>query len=214
MSKITKQDLQKALDIRKQNIIETAPQRYSLVTPDDVLGNSQIFVDDIVKGKQVGQTTLLTGSDDAVHIGNVINISPKIANGRNSITGVQERGLNSAIQIAEDLGRKGVVTGEQYLMPEVSTKVVSKMPDKILISNKGQHSYKTGTKDGPVYLLNKQSQATPTKSIIFDPIIIDKHGRINTDWTHKSIFRTVIPTILGAAGTGDAVEGNDSGSQR
>lgn len=88
MSKITKQDLQKALDIRKQNIIETAPQRYSLVTPDDVLGNSQIFVDDIVKGKQVGQTTLLTGSDDAVHIGNVINISPKIANGRNSITGV------------------------------------------------------------------------------------------------------------------------------
>lgn len=193
MSKVTKSDLQKALDIRQQQLLKTGPKRKSIVTPDELQGNSKNTITDYINNKPVGETITLKGSDPYLHIGNVVNIKP------NAVHGVQERGLNSAAQIADDLNMDGVIISEWLKMPEISTSVYKHFPNKKLIRNNGYYEWATGTtNNNPVYIITEPAKPVPTKSIIFDPIIINKNGKLRTKWKDKRIFRTIAPAILGA----------------
>lgn len=205
MTRITKSDLQKALDIRQQQLLKTGPRRKSIITPDELQGNVRNTIVDYINNEPVGETIIIKGSDPYLHIGNVTNIKPDV------IHGVQERGLNSAAQVANDLNMDGVVIAEWLKMPEISTNVYKHFPNKKLIRNNGYYEWTTGTTNtNPVYLITEPSKSVPTKSIIFDPIIINKNGKLRTKWKDKRIFRTIAPAVLGAEGATSVAATNQS----
>lgn len=205
MTRVTKSDLQKALDIRQQQLLKTGPRRKSIVTPDELQGNARNTIVDYVNKEPVGETIIIKGADPYLHIGNVTNIKPDV------IHGVQERGLNSAAQVANDLNMDGVVLAEWLKMPEISTSVYKHFPNKKLVSNNGYYEWATGTTNtNPVYLLTEPAKPVPTKSIIFDPIIINKNGKLRTKWKDKRIFRTIAPAVLGAEGATSVATANQS----
>lgn len=205
MTRITKSDLQKALDIRQQQLLKTGPRRKSIVAPDGLQGNSKNTIIDYINNEPVGETITLKGSDPYLHIGNVVNIKPNV------VHGVQERGLNSAAQIADDLNMDGVIIAEWLKMPEISTSVYKHFPNKKLIRNNGYYEWATGaTNNNPVYIITEPAQPVPTKSIIFDPIIINKNGKLRTKWKDKRIFRTIATAVLGAEGATSVAATNQS----
>ena len=50
----------------------------------------------------------------------------------------------------------------------------------------------------PVYLLKTGTYQTPTKSILFNPNIIDEKGTMHIDWNNLDIFKSLTP-IIGSA---------------
>lgn len=51
--------------------------------------------------------------------------------------------------------------------------------------------------DGDVYMLLQPSYKVPTKSVLFDPKIIDSSGKMHVDWSNPNIFKTLLPFTVG-----------------
>ena len=129
---------------------------------------------------------------------------------------VEERGLNSAIQFANQTGLNGVISGKMLLSAPKTYNVWKHFPEKEMIGNRGMHQNTnmvpqnapmrfiteveemTGGSEellypyGNIYRLKKPSSLeTKTKSTIFDPTIIDNNGKMKIDWNNPNIFKAV-----------------------
>lgn len=82
----------------------------------------------------------------------------------------------------------------------IRTGKIERTPDideEIIIDNieqmKGDATRRLLLENAPVYRLTKESGLpTKTKSVIFDPSIIDKNGRMNVDWNNPNIYPNYI----------------------
>lgn len=76
------------------------------------------------------------------------------------------------------------------------------LDEEVLINNieqmKGDANRRLLFLNGPVYKLTKQSGLpTKTKSVLFDPKIIDSSGKMHVDWSNPNIFKTLLPFTVG-----------------
>lgn len=110
------------------------------------------------------------------------------SNGR--VKGMQEFLTNAAIKTNRQLKGKGVVSGEELWQPEKTSKMYSKYKNKQTIGNIWGKS-----QNNPVYLLTKETYDVPTKSILFDPSIIDDSGKMHVDWNNSDILKVFIPLL-------------------
>ena len=221
LSKISFQDLRNSMNKRMQEIINTAPtDRFNMIVPEK---DSEIVhtIYDYSKpdgNKVVGRTKIGVEDGDA-HIVYTENVS-----NNPNIHKVEERGLNSAIQFANQTGLNGVVSGKQLLSAPKTYNVWKHFPEKEMVSNRGMHQnvnmvpedtpmrFITEAKEmvgnskeslhfpfGSVYRLRKPSSLeTKTKSTIFDPTIIDNNGKMRIDWNDPNIFKAIgIPFVGG-----------------
>lgn len=204
-----------------QEIINTAPtDRFNMIVPEK---DSEIVhtIYDYSKpdgNKVVGRTKIGVEDGDA-HIVYTENVS-----NNPNIHKVEERGLNSAIQFANQTGLNGVISGKQLLSAPKTYKVWEHIPEKEIISNRGMHQnanmipedapmrFITEAEEmvgdskeslyypfGSIYRLKKPSSLeTKTKSTIFDPTIIDNNGKMRIDWNDPNIFKAIgIPFVGG-----------------
>ena len=232
LSRLSMQDLQKAINLRKQELVKSAPNgRVNIIRPEAQFSNTQEildFINDNGKFTPVGKTAVSLGDD--ILISNTENIAT-IPN----VHKVEERALNSAIQLAQQTGRKGVKTGQELNSPPKTYNVWKHFNDKELIGNYGVHSNTNMISEavqagklknsleldeevlinsieqmkgdanrrllflnGPVYRLTKQSDLpTKTKSVLFDPKIIDSFGKMHVDWNNPNVYKVGIPAIIG-----------------
>ena len=220
LSKISFQDLRNSMNKRMQEIINTAPtDRFNMIVPEK---DSEIVhtIYDYSKpdgNKVVGRTKIGVEDGDA-HIVYTENVS-----NNPNIHKVEERGLNSAIQFANQTGLNGVISGKQLLSAPKTYKVWVHIPEKEIISNRGMHQnanmipedapmrFITEAEEmvgdskeslyypfGSIYRLKKPSSLeTKTKSTIFDPTIIDNNGKMRIDWNNPNIFKAVGVAFVG-----------------
>lgn len=149
--------------------------------PGVISSNSKIV--GIDNHKIIGDIDLITNNKIGYsHIGMVRNLSQGVKKG------IQERMTNSAIQVNKSLNGKGVVSGETLLSPEKTSKMYPKYKNKELLGNFGEWQWNKhnpnmqNVSNGPVYLLKTGTYQTPTKSILFNPNIIDEKGTMHIDW--------------------------------
>ena len=214
LSRLSFQDLRNSMNRRMQEIINTAPtERFNMIVPDKKFERAHTIYDyNKTDGSQVvGRTKVLKENGDA-YIENTENVS-----NNPNIHKVEERGLNSAILLANQTGLNGVISGRQLLSAPKTYKVWKHFPEKELINNNGMHQninmvsenaplkFVTEVDDmvgnsenalyypfGNVFRLSKPSSLeTKTKSVIFDPSIIDNNGKMNIDWNNSNIFKTI-----------------------
>lgn len=241
LSRISLQDLQKSINQRKWDIVNSAPNgRFNVLNPSEASSNVQNVLD-FIKDKngysRVGRTELrINNNTKNIQIGHTDNESSN-----KTINKVAERGLNSAIQLSNQDGLNGVLSGEYLLSAPKTYSVWKHFKNKELYGNYGEHSntnmineaIRTGKiertpdideeiiidnieqmkgdatrrlllENAPVYRLTKESGLpTKTKSVIFDPSIIDKNGRMNVDWNNPNIYKASIPIIFGLNSTRD-----------
>ncbi len=232
MSKVTQSHISSALGQREMLLKKYAPEgRFNIIKPNNIIESKQDVLDFYKTNgieDRVGVTQLLTDKSGHVRIGGTDNIS-----NNPSIHKVEERGLNSAIQLSNQSGLKGVITGEDLKSAPKTYNVWKHFKDKELVGNHGEHSNTNmiseaikegrlratpdidkevtinninqmiGTAnrrlvlyDAPVYKLSKQSNLpTKTKSVLFNPTIIDKTGKMNIDWDNLDIFKVGMPII-------------------
>lgn len=232
LSRLSIQDLQKAINLRKQELVKSAPNgRVNIIRPESQFSGTQEvldFVNDNGRFIPVGNTKLSLGDD--ILISNTENIAT-VPN----VHKVEERALNSAIQLAQQTGRNGVRTGQELNSAPKTYNVWKHFNGKELVGNYGVHSNTNMINEavqagklknsleldeevlinsidqmkgdasrrllllnGPVYRLTKQSDLpTKTKSVLFDPKIIDSSGKMHVDWSNPSIFKTLLPFTAG-----------------
>lgn len=139
LSKVSQENIKAALQLREWQIMKTSPEgRFNVIKPEGLASNSQIVSDyNKVNGREtkVGETKLLTDVTKHIRIGGTNNIS-----NNPNIHKVEERGLNSAIQLSNQTGLKGVVTGEDLKSAPKTYKVWEHFPEKELYSTTGDHS--------------------------------------------------------------------------
>lgn len=214
LSKLSFQDLRNSMNRRMQEIINTAPtERFNMIVPDKRFERVHTIYDyNKTDGNQVvGRTKVLKENGNA-YIENTENVSSNP-----NIHKVEERGLNSAILFANQTGLNGVISGRQLLSAPKTYKVWKHFPEKESINNNGMHQnvnmvsenaplkFVTEVDDmvgnsentlyypfGNVFRLKRPSSLeTKTKSVIFDPSIIDNNGKMNIDWNNSNIFKTI-----------------------
>lgn len=195
---ITPDHLNTAFNLRQRLIKQTAPNSYNMHYMPGVTSNNSKIVG-IDNHKIIGDIDLITNNKTGYsHIGMVRNLSQGIKKG------IQERMTNSAIQVNKSLNGKGVVSGETLLSPEKTSKMYPKYKDKKLLGNFGEWQWNKhnpnmqNVDNGPVYLLKTGTYQTPTKSILFNPNIIDGKGTMHIDWNNLDIFKSLTP-IIGSA---------------
>ena len=241
LSRISLQDLQKSINQRKWDIVNSAPNgRFNVLNPSEISSNVQNvldFVKDENGYSRVGRTELrINNNTKNIQIGHTDNESSNKA-----INKVAERGLNSAIQLSNQTGLNGVLSGEYLLSAPKTYSVWKHFKNKELYGNYGEHSntnmineaIRAGKiertpdideeiiidnieqmkgdatrrlllENAPVYRLTKESGLpTKTKSVVFDPSIIDKSGKMNIDWNNPNIYKASIPIIFGLNSTRD-----------
>lgn len=222
LSRVSVSDLTKIINKRMQELQKSAPERYSIARP---AADRHFSIADFVRDRNypIGETNLTIGDDGTAYMENVVNYT---RNSDNPLRGVQERSLNSAINISNSVGGDGVVTGREYLSAPRQYHVVQKFRDRKVLDNVfGEHSNtnmvtdykkKYGLYDdysesvassildlarageherkvlfnAPVWKLSTPTFNTPTKSILFDPSIINNEGRMIIDWRDPNIFRS------------------------
>ena len=219
MSKISIKDINKALQLREQQLIQSG-KSFSYQQP--VTNNSEIIYS-IDNGVKTGYIDLRKPFQDGsmfspeaweayinnprkqgLGIGMVENSTqthPELYN--TPIKGIQERLTNSAIDVSKQQGYKGVVSGETLLSPEKTTRLYPKYKYKRLLDQNGRyhwenHNPEMSEQSGPVYMLEKPTYKTITKSQIFDPRIIDKNGKMKINWGKgATLFNSVaLPLTL------------------
>lgn len=138
MSKIDAGDILDAYDKRMALLSENLPERYTLVRP--IGSNGYSLFDNVVESngiRTVGKTDIYGDADNSFHIGYIQNLTRF---DKNKIGGVQERGLNSAINVAKSKGMEGVISGEQYQNAPLQLHVIEKFTDRIPLYGRGYYS--------------------------------------------------------------------------
>ena len=111
--------------------------------------------------------------------------------------GIQERLTNSAIDVAKQQEYEGVVSGEVLLSPERTIKMYPKYKYKRLLDENGRYHWENHNPEmleqsGSVYMLEKPTYETITKSQIFDPRIIDRNGKMKINWSKgATLFNSI-----------------------
>ncbi|MBR1465704.1 MAG: hypothetical protein IJ607_05020 [Bacteroidaceae bacterium] len=213
--------------IRLDEIEKTAPERYTMAIPKSMNEGSGYELSDRLAGEEVGTATIYLDAEKNAHISWIENKSPIGDDGKHTVGGVQENGLNSAIQAARSEGGEGVITGEHYMSAPYQYPTIQKFRDRQVIgrgfhenvnlleesakntaaesksmldlARAGNTEYKF-LEDAPSWFLRTPTYNTPTKSTVLNPGIIDKFGRMNIDWNNYNIFRSLTgPTFLGTS---------------
>ena len=221
ISRLSREDLTKALEYRMRDIETSAPERYTLVKAQSST-LPEYVLEDINSGNKVGNTSVQIVDDGNVYISNTENLT---RNNETPTRQVFERALNSSINLANTFGGKGVITGKQYLSAPRQINVVNKYGDREIIGNTGTYNNyrmsKTGSVPGkqvfspeemvevgdnypayaynmPISLLTKPTFITPTKSNLFEPTIIDSSGKMNIEWSNPNVLRGIIYPTFGS----------------
>lgn len=218
LSRLSMEDLTEALKLREKEIISSAPERYTYAQAEGVPSPSYTLLD-YMNGNKVGRTPVRFEDDGNVHIEMTRNLTQRT---KDPVHKVEERGLNSAINLAHTFGGEGAVSGRQYLSAPRQYPVVQKFRDREVISNTGDHNnwnmvFGSGTRipqmstfrkllamrragdehraiadNMPVWLLKEPTFPTPTKSNLFDPTIIDASGKMNIEWWNPNVLKSVL----------------------
>lgn len=227
LSRLNVEDIKKIFDKRLFELRNSGIERFSLARPT---GDRHFSVADFVAGRErpVGEMGLEIADDGTALISDITNYT---RNGSNPIKGVQERGLNSAINISKSIGGNGVITGREYQSAPKQYHVVQKFKDRKVVANDGIHYNSNMVNDyegrmrlpstydeyiisqdkdvwkgmlelsragekqrkalygAPVWKLGTTTFETPTKSLLFDPTIINNEGKMIIDWGSPNIFR-------------------------
>lgn len=198
LSDISKSDILKAINLRKEELLKTAPDRFNVVIPKDN-NKKRFIINDLYRDrdkiKKAGSTIIEEDKNGDFYI--------KMINKDGNKNNVYERGLNSAIQIANKNNKDGIVSGDKLMSSTITYKIWNKFPNKNKIRENGFHSdffmespEITNYKNGPVYkILEPSSLTTKTKSINFDPVILDENGKMKIDWSDLDIYKFLIPPI-------------------
>lgn len=146
MSKLDIGDIIDAYDRRALQLAESNPERYTIVRPT---GENGFDLYDIMVGPEgtrtVGKALLYGADDDGLHMGWIENVTR--FDKANKVSGVQERGLNSAINTAQSVGKRGVITGEDYQYAPLQLHVVDKFPNREILPGRGHYSNINAVKD-------------------------------------------------------------------
>lgn len=227
LSRLDAKDIKKIFDKRLEELRNSGLDRVSVARP---IGDRHFSVSDFILGRErpVGEMGLEMTEDGTALITDITNYTRNTAN---PVKGVQERGLNSAINISKSVGGNGVITGREYQSAPRQYHVVQKFKDRNVIGHDGIHYNSNMVNDyenrmglpntydeyiipqdketwkgmlelaragerrrkalygAPVWKLGTPTFNTPTKSILFDPTIIDNEGRMIVDWDNSNIFR-------------------------
>lgn len=227
LSRLDAKDIKKIFDKRLEELRNSGLDRVSVARP---IGDRHFSVSDFILGRErpVGEMELEMTEDGTALITDITNYTRNTAN---PVKGVQERGLNSAINVSKSVGGNGVITGREYQSAPRQYHVVQKFKDRNVIGHDGIHynsnmvndyEYRMGLPNtydeyiipqdketwkgmlelaragerrrkalygAPVWKLGTPTFNTPTKSILFDPTIIDNEGRMIVDWDNSNIFR-------------------------
>lgn len=255
LSKISKDDVQKAIKLRKEEIensaFNTMNDRYTLVNHQNLFDNNKRYLlSDVLNGEKVGQVSFKTKNDGALHIGKISNLTENVKEGiPATVHGTYERLLNSGINVAHSNGIPGIISGETLLSAPKTYHVLQKFRNRIKLGNYGSHSnenlffeahpefdpkqlteeelasleknaevstplalVRAGDKEvkhlstGPVYKVTSPTFHVPTRSVAFNPTIIDRFGKMHIDWKNPNIYRGLFPAI--GIGTSLATFGN------
>lgn len=187
ISGIHPQHIDKALKKRGELLKTNTPKKYVIQSPSTVFEKYSNLIG-IKGGKVVGEMDLFHYPNNGyTRIGFVRNLS----NGKEK--GVQEFMTNSAIKINRQLNGTGVISGETLLQPEKTSKMYPRYKSKKLFGNYGEW----GTiQNNPVYLLQKETYDVPTKSILFNPSILNNSGKMKINWKDSNIFKSLIPLFV------------------
>ncbi len=224
VSRLGVEDLRALKKIRLDEIEKTAPERYTMAIPKSMNEGSGYELSDRLAGEEVGTATIYLDAEKNAHISWIENKSPIGADGKHTVGGVQENGLNSAIQAARSEGGKGVITGQHYLAAPYQYHTVQKFKNRRVVGNDGFHTNKriiseTANVDNtvaktmldmaragntelkelenaPYWLLSSGTHVVPTKTVPFNPSIIDKYGSMHIGWSDPSIFKGFAPLMF------------------
>lgn len=199
VSKITEDDLATAIYNRLKEIKLTAPKNYNLHNQNALIPwQEEIWA--INDGKNVGRIELAKGKNKY----GISMIENYTRNQEEPVQGISERLYNAAIMAAKSKGLSGIESGETLLSPEITVNhVLPKYTNKSLVGNWGQYQWSRHnpnlqtTENNPVYLLTTPTYNTPTKSLLFDPTIIDTSGKMHINWLDPNIFKFLIPISYG-----------------
>ena len=192
-------DLMKLMDLRRKSVLESAPDEKHVVSTQ--LGNYIEY--ELKKGDEILGTLNTTLQGDKFHVGSVYKYAGK---------GVSKDLYNSALYNNKQLGKPGLIAGENLQSPEQTLHIYNKyFPKHRIISYTGQHKYNNGyhvNKTGKPYtdnkgkvvdLKNPSEDQLPMKSLnIFHPNMIDKTKWIlkTPNWNDKNIYKTIIPGLF------------------
>lgn len=133
---------------------------------------------------------------------------------------------DAAIQSGNQLGYNGLLSGEQLISAPKTWSVWEHYPTKKLIKENGIHQNRMMTsnpnkdgrrlknleeakkaaeegrsftiENGPVYLLDKESQFVPVKSAdVFDAGILDANGVFHRNMNSTNIYKAMLPFAIG-----------------
>ncbi len=188
LSKIDLSDLDKAFEQREILLKQTHPNgRYTIINPHNGGYNIYIYKDN----NRIGDAGAHISPDHKGYF-KISNITKNLDSTEKGIT---EQAYNAAIEQAHNLGHKGLASGYDLRSPAITRRVWRKYNDKTLLGTYGEHSFydpRVGMSrfflNQPIYGLNNSTSTYyPTKSLLFDPSIIDDDGVMHIDWYNKNI---------------------------
>lgn len=139
LSRIGVEDLPQIYKLRMDEIAATHPERYTLVNPS--YAPKTYGMNDYQGDRQVGQVELSLDDNSNTLMEDVNNMTENVTGGVSpAVHGVQERGLNAAINVAKSEGGEGVVTGRNYQSAPKQYHVVQKYKDRESLPNNGFHT--------------------------------------------------------------------------
>ena len=204
ISNISKGDINKLFNLKQKEILKYNKNgRVNIInqSKDDNGKDVLTSIDaQFLNGKKrfVGYTDYKK-LDDGLNINFVTNYDVKPP-----VKGVYERGINSGIKLSRALKDPGVVSGKHLMSKSKTYKVWDKYNTKQDLGDIGVHTNvnlgEIGEADGHAYKIMRPSELeTITKSVMIDPKIINKNGKIKIDWNSDDIFKIIgTPLILGA----------------
>ena len=110
LTKIDYKDMPLIFDKRMEELRNSGLDRFAVARPT---GDRHFSVADFISGRErpVGEMGIEMTEDGTALISDITNYT---RNSNNPVRGVQERGLNSAINISRSVGGNGVITGREY----------------------------------------------------------------------------------------------------
>lgn len=139
LSRIDINDIPKIYEQRINELMSSHPDRYTIAYPSHAPKAYTLI--DYLKDKQVGETLIGLDENSNATIDDIHNLTESIRNGiPASVHGVQERGLNAAINVTKSEGGEGVITGRDYQSAPKQYGVVQKYHDRQKVSDDGIHS--------------------------------------------------------------------------
>lgn len=139
LSRVGIEDLPQIFQQRMDEIMATHPERYTLISPS--YAPRAYTMNDYNGDRLVGNIEIGLDQNSNTMIDDIHNMTENVRRGVSPTAhGVQERGLNAAINVAKSEGGEGVITGREYLSAPKQYHVAQKFHDRKKISDTGIHT--------------------------------------------------------------------------